>query len=51
MKNDADVKVKCPVCGKWLLNASPKANGGIEVYCKRCKQPRKIDLPPKSGSA
>lgn len=50
MKTSAFVKVKCPVCGKWLLNASTEARGDIEIYCKRCKRPQRIALPPKKCS-
>lgn len=44
------IKILCPSCGKWLLSVTPETVGTVEVFCKRCKRPRKIKLPLcKSG--
>lgn len=39
------IKVKCPNCNKWLLNADKKTKGIIEPYCKKCKKTIIIKLP------
>jgi phage FluMu protein Com len=41
------VKVRCPVCGKWLMSKDFNASGKVEVFCKRCKKPLVIDLSEK----
>lgn len=42
------IKIRCPVCGKWLFDADVSASGMISAYCKRCKAERLIELKGKA---
>ena len=33
-----EVKVKCPLCGKRVLDASKDCKGEIEVKCRHCNK-------------
>jgi endogenous inhibitor of DNA gyrase (YacG/DUF329 family) len=41
------IKVKCPICGKWLMSKERNCSGTVELFCKRCKKPRRIELKPQ----
>jgi phage FluMu protein Com len=38
-------ELKCKVCWKLLLKASPDTKGTVKAYCKRCKKERTFALP------
>ncbi len=41
------MKVKCPLCGKRIFDASEDTKGEIEVKCKSCNKVVKVTLGKK----